>query len=680
MGSLTCRSLWSAPWPQAHCYLGGGVEPANAQSSQTYFQTYGIARSPQTLAAGNRTRAEYQTLYVNPTSGNNSAQGTASQPLQTVTRALEIAPPNTVIVLAPGRYTRASGEVFPLQLKSGVTIQGAPGERDRTAIIEGGGNFNSPARSRQNAAVIAADRAGIAQVAISNPDGYGVWVESVSPTILETAFVGNRQTGIYIASGSPRVQGNYFSGNEVAGLIVFGLSSATVQSNIFEDTGDAIRVVEGATPEIIGNRMTNNEAGLVVIGNANPILRDNQMVGNRRDDVVEVAGRAQDIASPTDLALSEDTLGADLRARNLNAVPEPADAVPGERAGNFSRGNFSLEPIQPVVQMAVLPAPATPGSQMTLETRSPGTITNNAPVLEADAIPGLQATRPSVSRPPVLDSLGDNLGQDSADLALAPEPSSRASISERASDLNTVSFQPETQPSRPSQPIASRPAGRLLSRRQEVAEPAVDIAVIPASESSESSLEADAFLEADAVPGETRPAGAPGAALEALQSGVPMASRAMTDGNPDSIRLIRRRRRRPAEEQTEVTPSNASNESSVNSAPVNNNRLAVPSSAIPIGSGGSTTIFSAPRSGVGAPPAPPSRAQAMGLYYRVFVEASDPFLQDEVRSVVPDAFRTNFEGRTVMQVGAFPTEEEAEDRRRLLERNDLNNVRIEYIR
>ena len=221
--------------------------------------------------------------------GDDSAGGVEAQPLQTVTRALELAAPNTVIVLAPGRYSQASGEVFPLQLKSGVTIQGMSGARDRTAIIEGGGNFESPSQSQQNAAIIAADRAGIAQIAVSNPFGYGVWVESASPTIIETAFVGNRQTGIYVAGGSPRVRNSYFSDNQVAGLIVFGVSSASIQGNTFERTGDAIRVVNGATPEIVSNRMTDNNAGLVVIGNARPVLRDNQIVGNRQNEIIEVA-------------------------------------------------------------------------------------------------------------------------------------------------------------------------------------------------------------------------------------------------------------------------------------------------------------------------------------------------------------------------------------------------------
>lgn len=188
-------------------------------------------------------------------------------------------------------------------------------------------------------------------------------------------------------------------------------------------------------------------------------------------------------------------------------------------------------------------------------------------------------------------------------------------------------------------------------------------------------VEADA-IEADAIEADALPtAGAPGAALAALRSGVPIASRAMSDGNPDSFRIRGRRRRPTVEPQPEVSPTAPVRPSSSGS----NNRLAVPSSEIPIGSGGSSVIFSAPQSGVGAPPAPPSRAQALGLYYRVFVEASDPFIEDDVKNVVPDAFRTNFEGRSVMQVGAFPTEGEAEDRRRLLEDNGLD-VRVEYIR
>lgn len=476
--------------------------------------------SADTLRLANRGISDeainYQTLYVDSTAGSDSADGVEAQPLRTVTRALEVAPPNTVIVLAPGRYTQGSGEVFPLQLKPGVTIQGTPGAGERTAIIEGGGDFTSPTRADQNAAILAADRAGIAQVAVSNPDGYGIWIESSSPTILESAFVGNRQTGIYVAGGSPRVQGSYFSGNEVAGLIVFGLSSANIQRNTFDGTGDAIRVLDGATPEIVGNRITNNDAGVVLIGDARPVLRDNQIMGNRQDDVVEVSARVRDVDASEVLA----------EGRN-EPKPELADAeltdTVAEAADNF---------------------------------------------------------------------------RETQQIATATEES---------------------------------------------------------------------FAESSVLP-----AGAPGAALQSLQSGVALAPRAVTGENPDSPRDILRNRRRRREEPR---PAPAARPAS----PVNNNRLAVPNTSIPLGSGASATIFSPPNGGAGSPPAPPSRAQALGLYYRVFVPTGNPFEQDEVRRVIPDAFRTRFDGQTVMQVGAFPTEREAEERREILEDNGFD-VRVEYIR
>ncbi len=528
------------------------------------------------IAAGQA--VDYQTLYVDATAGSDLSAGAESQPLQTVTRALELAAPNTVIVLAPGRYTQASGEVFPLQLKSGVTIQGTPGSRNRTAIIEGGGNFESATRSQQNAAIIAADKAGLAQVAVSNPDGYGVWVESASPTILESAFIGNRQTGIYVASGSPRVQGSYFAGNKIAGLIVFGLSTASIQNNTFDSTGDGIQVSDGATPEIIGNRMINNNAGLVVIGDANPLLRDNRITGNRRDGIVTVAARTPEAVSSSSVLTTS--------AETVTKAPEPA-----ERSISKS---VLIEPEEAVYTRVPQPA---------------------------DAVPGELAAR-SVS--PLLSQL-------------APEPAGQS----------------------------------------------IPITVFP-RQSVEVADNFQPVVAADSVPFE---AGAPGSALAALRAGlasegstdVALGPRAVTGENPDSPVIRPRSRRREPEGTPERAPERTPEPSVRPSAPINNNRLAVPSASIPLGSGSSSTIFAPPSGGVGSPPAPPSRAQALGLYYRVFVDAADPFMQDEVKAVVPDAFRTRFEGRAVMQVGAFPTEDEAEDRRRLLEDRNLD-AQVEYIR
>ncbi|PZO22325.1 MAG: hypothetical protein DCF25_03180 [Leptolyngbya foveolarum] len=602
--------------------LGAVAEPAR---SHTTLSDQPV--SHQLLASGAASESAYQTLYVNPDIGSDQAEGIVDQPVQTVTHALAIAAPNTVIVLAPGKYTQASGEVFPLQLKSGVTIQGTPGERSRSAIIEGGGNFNSPSRSQQNAAVVAADRAGIAQVAISNPDGYGLWIESASPTILESAFVGNRQTGIYVTGGSPRVQGSYFSGNRVAGLVVFGASNASIESNTFEGTGDAIRVVEGATPEIIGNRMTNNNAGLVLIGNARPVLRDNLMEGNRRNDIVEIAASSTQSELASLSTLVESAASSEQNASNAIAMTEN---VPGEPAA-----------------VGTLPPLST-------ETRSATNLTLSSE--NADIVPGDRLGLTTEARPTVVE---------------APPPAIRSRLVEQAeAEAALAQRQTESAPVEVTNETVSEPAVELVEATKPFESP---------ESNSPPELEADAIAQ-------TIPAGAPGSALAALQSGlagrslsplVALGPRAVTGENPDSPVLpARNERDRPIREESEA-PEEAEPEIS---RPFNNNRLAVPSSAIPIGSGGSSTVFSPPSGGgMGSPPAPPSRAQSLGLYYRVFVEASDPFVQDDVKEVVSDAFRTQFDGRTMMQVGAFPTEEEAEERQQLLEQNNFD-AQVEYIR
>ncbi len=584
--------------------MGSVAKPVAAQTARPAARS--VANRPALPAAS------YQTLHVDAARGSDRDSGIEAQPLQTITRALEIASPNTVIVLAPGRYTQSSGEVFPLQMESGITIQGQPGSSGRSAIIEGGGDFNSPARSQQNATIIAADRAGIAQVAISNPDGYGIWVESTSPTILETALIGSRQTGIYVASGSPRVQGSYFSGNQVAGLIVFGVSNANIQQNTFDNTGDAIRVLDGATPEIVGNRITNNEAGVVLIGNAQPVIRDNQIAGNRQNEVLEVATQLRNVS--------------------------PLESLTETIAIRKGPDELSSGGIQPIVAEPIVAEPVV--AELIVAEPIVAEPADIEPIAaEPVAIESI-ATEPVATEPVAIESIA---AEPIATEPIATGPVAAVPVPVRSALVRPVPVRPA-----PVQPI----------EEAVVDSEAVDIAVIPSEE---------------------LPAGAPGSALQALQSGLALGPRAVTGGNTDSPgSLLRNRRSRPAE--SENNNSIERPEPATQPAPtVNNNRLAVPNSSIPIGSGASSTVFSPPGGGTGASPALSSRAQELGLYYRVFVETDSPFEEDDVRGVVPDAFRTRFEGRAVMQVGAFPTEEEAEERRSLLADRNFE-VRVEYIR
>jgi len=70
------------------------------------------------------------TLVVNPMTGSDTAgNGTSEKPYKTLTKALNVVKNSTTtgltIQLAPGQYTAANGEVFPIVVPTGVTIDGS---------------------------------------------------------------------------------------------------------------------------------------------------------------------------------------------------------------------------------------------------------------------------------------------------------------------------------------------------------------------------------------------------------------------------------------------------------------------------------------------------------------------------------------------------------------------------
>jgi hypothetical protein len=68
----------------------------------------------------------------------------------------------------------------------------------------------------------------------------------------------------------------------------------------------------------------------------------------------------------------------------------------------------------------------------------------------------------------------------------------------------------------------------------------------------------------------------------------------------------------------------------------------------------------------------------LGLRYRVIVYTASTQEQNRVKSLVPDAFRSSYQGRSVIQVGAFPTLEEAQTRLELVRNAGLRAELVGY--
>ncbi|WP_242046652.1 DUF1565 domain-containing protein [Cylindrospermum sp. FACHB-282] len=253
---------------------------------------------------GEKTISQVNVLFVNPSIGDDKAgNGGERAPWKTITQALQVAQPNTVIMLSSGTYSAETGEVFPLILKQGVSIQGDTGNKGRNIKIVGGGGYLSRSFGGQNVTIVGANQAGLSGVSVTNtnPRGYGLWIESSNPIIQENTFTENTQDGISVTgNAAPTISKNYFYRNGANGLTVSGYSQPQVRENIFQQTGFGINVAQNAHPMVVGNQIQNNRSGVIVQANARPILRNNLIQGSKEDGLVVIAQAIPDLGSASE--------------------------------------------------------------------------------------------------------------------------------------------------------------------------------------------------------------------------------------------------------------------------------------------------------------------------------------------------------------------------------------------
>ena len=264
--------------------------------TKAYNAAFLVAQTPAT-----QTTAQTTQLFVNPVTGSDGGgNGSAQAPFKTITHALQMAGSDTVIELAPGTYSALTGESFPIELKPGVIIQGDPATKGRNIAIEGGGFYLSRTFARQNIAILGADRSGLAGVTVTNANrrGYGLWIESCSMVVADNTFSGNSHDGISVTgNGAPLIRNNYFANNGANGITIFNTARPQVRDNVFERTGFGIAIAQNSAPLIVGNRIVQNQDGIVVHGKAQPVLRNNTIESNIRDGLVATQQSLPDVGT-----------------------------------------------------------------------------------------------------------------------------------------------------------------------------------------------------------------------------------------------------------------------------------------------------------------------------------------------------------------------------------------------
>jgi parallel beta-helix repeat protein len=246
------------------------------------------AGSPPTVIA--QIPASATVIYVNPVSGQNisSAGITPEAPYKTITFALSQAKSNTVIKLAPGTYTKDTGETFPLLLKLGVILVGNESIKGQGTVIIGGGHYTSRTFARQDITILA-ENTTIAGITVTNPNqrGTAVWVESSSPTIKNNTFTDSIRDGVFVTgTGNPKIENNLFIKNRGNGISITKYAQGEIRNNSFEDTGFGLAIGGSSTPLLEGNQILQNQDGIFISESAKPILRKNVIQNNRRDGIV----------------------------------------------------------------------------------------------------------------------------------------------------------------------------------------------------------------------------------------------------------------------------------------------------------------------------------------------------------------------------------------------------------
>lgn len=246
-----------------------------------------------------------QIIHIDPKNGNDkNGKGSQASPFKTITQALMIAKPKSLILLNDGVYNQQSGENFPLVIQNEVTIKGNPQLKGKNIKIEGNGFFVSNTAAGQNVTIVATNKAvGVMGVTVTNPHnrGYGIWIESANPLVKGNTLSRNGNTGISVNGNSqPTIIDNYFFNNMGNGISVYGTSKPRIEKNEFHRTGYGVSGLQNSTPTIINNTFLDNRIGVMLEAKSSAILRKNTITNSSEYGLMTISNANADLGRVND--------------------------------------------------------------------------------------------------------------------------------------------------------------------------------------------------------------------------------------------------------------------------------------------------------------------------------------------------------------------------------------------
>lgn len=237
-------------------------------------------------------------VEVDPARGNDSPAARPNQPYKTITAALAELRDSTLIKLAPGLYTQASGERFPIILRGRAILNAASDRQD--AVISGAGAVDNLGSL---VALILKDSAQLRGVTVRNSRGSGILVMDGHSLIRNCLIHRCPQDGIVvIGNATPQILNTRVEDNGGQSVRFTRQAKGVVEDCNLLRCQTGLAIGDEAAPLIRNNQISNHQVGILADGNSRPILRNNRVVQNQQQGLLIQGNSQPDLGLPQDPA------------------------------------------------------------------------------------------------------------------------------------------------------------------------------------------------------------------------------------------------------------------------------------------------------------------------------------------------------------------------------------------
>lgn len=191
-------------------------------------------------------------IYVAMTGSDINGTGSRNRPYRTITKALGRAQSGQVISVGPGDYNAAAGEVFPLQLTSGIELRGAGSD---STYITGPMGFDplSDATIKMTGDGITVHGVHVRSVSTISYSGVGIWLAMSRFTKIERSRVSGTFIGIYIngaGAARPILDGNSLIGDSI-GIALADTAKVIIRNSMIRKCSKyGIQILDQAQPDL----------------------------------------------------------------------------------------------------------------------------------------------------------------------------------------------------------------------------------------------------------------------------------------------------------------------------------------------------------------------------------------------------------------------------------------------